>query len=215
MKNKYVVLILTLMMSVPHVLNATYMTTATSISWSGAFASIADGLEATLYNPAGVAMSRSKVGLNILGSYSLRYYNNSFSTNHVIKFLQKNAAGENMTDFFHGIIEYMPSTGFNTGAELSILNFMSFFKFKHFALGISILPKTKLDMSLSKSLFTTLFDSINLSDKLSMGASMSMLQYFDFNGSISTRVKFLEKAMHVDGVYAGIYSNIVCEYGYG
>ncbi|MBR6199679.1 MAG: hypothetical protein IKQ61_05380 [Spirochaetales bacterium] len=208
MRNRYILIFIAVMMGLTHTINATYMTTATSVSWSGAYASIADGLEATLYNPAGVAMSSHKVGLNILGSYSFRFYNNGMSSNDAVRFLQKSSSGENMTDFFHQLIGYLPSTGFNTGFELSLLNFMSFFKFKHFSLGISVLPKTKIDMTVGKSLFSTLFDKIDLSNTLNMSASMTMLQYFDFNGSISTRVKFLEKALHVDGVYAGISTHV-------
>ncbi len=204
MRNRFVIFIICLMFAAQTV-HATYMTTATSISWSGAYASIADGLEATLYNPAGVAMSSHKVGLNILGSYSFRFYNNSLSTKDIINVVQKGSEGENMTDYFHDILNFMPSYGFDTGLEMSLLNFMSFFKFKHFSLGISVLPKTKLDMTLSKSFFTTLMDKISLAEgsSLSMNASLSMLQYFDFNGSISTRVKFLEKVIPVDAIYAG------------
>src|SRR4030065_1579146 len=85
------------------VFSINYITTAESISWNGAYTSVADGFEAMLYNPAGLDFSKTRYGFNIFGSYGIRFFSNSMTSDHVIKMLLTMQAEENLSE--SGVID--------------------------------------------------------------------------------------------------------------
>jgi len=182
-----------------------YLTTAESVSWNGAHASISEGMEAILYNPAGLYMSPTRYGLNLFGSYGLRFYNNSISTDGIIKFLEAGITNSNIseTGVISQMLQFMPITGFDTGVDISMLNFMSYFRMKKFTFGISMIPKTSFTAVISKQFFTTIFDGLDLMTPQDFNVKFTMTQYIDFNFNLSTRAGFLEKLLPVEGIYVG------------
>lgn len=181
-----------------------YITTAESISWNGAYASVSEGFESMLYNPAGLFMTPSKYGLNLFGTYGVRYYNNSISTDHVLKLLEMRINDQNATNLLSTIITGMPVTGFDTGFDVSLLNFMTYFKYSDFSLGFSILPKTNFTATIDKNLFVYLFQELSLQNELTFKINSTFFQYVDFNFVLSGRAKALEKYIPVDAIYIGL-----------
>lgn len=181
-----------------------YITTAESLSWSGAYTSVSDGFESLLYNPAGLYMTSVKYGLNLFGNYGVRVYTNSISTDHILKFLEKGINNENATDLFASFLNFMPPNGLDTGFDISILNFMTYFRLNKFSLGISVIPKTYFTTTLEKKAFESVLQNLDLTEPVSANWSVNFIQYIDLNFSLSTRVKFLEKHLTgVEAIYAG------------
>ena len=208
MYKKHFIIILLFSLTL-RVFSLNYITTAESISWNGAYSSVADGFEAMLYNPAGLYYSSTRYGFNIFGSYGVRLYSNSISSDDIIKALLMMQEGKNLTDtgVLSKILLYMPESGMDVGIDLSALNVMTYFKFDKFSLGFSVLPKTSVTATASKGIFNTLFNEIDLTAPLSYNLKGSILQYIDFNTILSTRAKFLEKYIPVDKIFVGLSSH--------
>ena len=101
-----------------------YITTAESISWNGAYTTVSDGMEAMLYNPAGIFLSTRRFGLNILGSYGFRLYNNVFSSDDFIKMYEILGSDEpDITKVINNKLEHMPHFGMTMGlsAQMCVL----------------------------------------------------------------------------------------------
>ncbi|OHD18888.1 MAG: hypothetical protein A2086_13000 [Spirochaetes bacterium GWD1_27_9] len=188
-----------------------FLTTAESVSWNGAYTSVADSFEAMLYNPAGIYMTEKKWGLNAFGSSGIRVYNNTLSTSDLLKVfnLMKTNNGD-ITDFVKTKMSLMPDlNGFDLGFDLSMFNFMFFYKTKDYGFSFSFLPKTYITASLSKSIFQTVFDKLDVEKGINAKISATAMQYFDLNFSLSTRVRFLEKAMpFFNAIYAGVTGHV-------
>src|SRR4030066_1080993 len=97
MKNKSLYIVVLLIFLTLRLFPLNYITTAESISWNGAYSSIADGFEAMLYNPAGLYFTSTKYGFNIFGSYGVRLYSNSMSSDDLIKAFLTMQKGKNLT----------------------------------------------------------------------------------------------------------------------
>ena len=202
-----------------------YITTAESISWSGAYTSVADGFESMLYNPAGLNFTPTRYGFNVFGSYGLRIYTNTVSSETLFNMWRRYQLNKDVSkEFILGtMINAMPESGFEAGMDLSAANLMTYFKFEKFSLGFSILPKTSMYGYLSKGVFeiiyelpyipgissiTTYGDLLNLAamvlDSYNYSARAAFLQYIDFNVVLSGRAKALEKHIPVKGIYGGL-----------
>ena len=182
-----------------------YITTAESLSWSGAYTSVADGFEAILYNPAGLYMTSVRYGLNLFGNYGVRVYTNSISTDHVLKFFEKGINNENATDLFTSFLNFMPPNGLDTGFDISMLNFMTYFRLNTWTLGVSVIPKTSFTTTLEKKIFESILQNLDLTEPVTANWSVNFIQYIDFSVNLSTRAKFLEKHLTaIDAIYVGI-----------
>ena len=159
-----------------------------------------------LYNPAGLYFTDAKYGLNILGSYGVRVYCNSMSSDDLIKMLGTMAAGENLSSsgVLDKVLLNIPEVGFDIGCNISTGNIMTYFKFKKFSLGLSFIPKTYVTFLIEKSFFTTIFQSLDLTKPINFGLKATAVQYLDFNLILSTRALFLEKVIPVDAIYVGM-----------
>lgn len=182
-----------------------YITTAESLSWSGAYTSVSEGFEAMLYNPAGLYMTTVRFGLNLFGTYGIRVYTNSISTDHVLKFFEKGINNGNATDLFTSFLNFMPPNGFDSGFDVSLLNFMSYFRLNKYTLGISIIPKTLFTTTLEKNIFEAVFKNLNLVNPIKANWTINSIQYFDINFNLSTRAAFLEKQLtSIEAIYVGL-----------
>lgn len=200
------IIICIIMFTVVSAYSLNYITTAESISWNGAYSSVADGFEAMLYNPAGLYYSHTKYGINILGTYGFRLYNNSFSSNDILGLYSDITAGKNLTSSgtIDKLLSYMPETGFDIGFDLSMANIMTYMKLANFSLGFALIPKTYATFTIDKALFADLFGTLDLTKEISYSVKFNMVQYLDLNVVLSTRAKFLEKVIPVEAIYTGM-----------
>ncbi|MBN2547136.1 MAG: hypothetical protein JXB50_15145, partial [Spirochaetes bacterium] len=160
-----------------------YITTAESISWYGANTSVSDGLEAMLYNPAGIYLAPARFGLNMLGTYGVRYYNNTFTTAKLIDLYKLSISGKNLTKYgwISDMISYMPDTGYEIGFNYSIGNIMTFIRFTNFSLGLSLQQKFNTSMVMDKNIFRTIFQKLDLTKENYYDIKFYALNYIDFN----------------------------------
>jgi hypothetical protein len=87
-----------------------------------------DGLEAMMFNPAGIAASQSRFGLHILGTLGLNLYSNCFNMTTVIEVLEQFQAGNNNIEHFvSDMCEQSPFSGFQTGVTMNYNLFKFFF----------------------------------------------------------------------------------------
>lgn len=181
-----------------------YITTAESVSWNGAYTSVSDGFEAMLYNPAGIYMSTTRFGLNLLGSYGFRFYNNTFATADFIE-LYKKLLSDNpdITKLINKKLEMMPDYGVDTGISARNVSLMTFMRFNNFSIAFSIINKFDGSFVFSKSIFETVLQNLSLSKPLTAGIKSSAVMYTDIVFSMSSRAAFMEKVLPVDAVYVG------------
>lgn len=187
-----------------------YYTTAKSISWYGAYTSIAGGLEAMLYNPAGIYMSNHRFAFNIGGSYSIRLYNNSFTSDMIIDFIALSKEGKNLTKYgwTDRILSYIPETGVETGGNISTVLLMTFLRFSNFSFGIGAYQRTTFSFLVDKQLFVTFFKELDLTKTNKYFFRFYLLNYTDITFSLSCRVRFLENKIPIEGIYAGITAHL-------
>ncbi|HOV13209.1 MAG TPA: DUF5723 family protein [Spirochaetota bacterium] len=191
--------------------SVSYITTAESLSWNGAYASVSEGFEAMLYNPAGIYMTPKKFGINVFGSSSFRIYNNFLTTGDVFQaFRIATGSNNDISEFAKEKVKYLPDgNGFEVGFEISMFNFMFYKKIKNFSISGSMIPKTYLTGNISKSLFSAVFNKLDLSDPFNTKVSATFLQYLDFNFSISTKARFLERMLpFVREIYVGATGHV-------
>ncbi|HPO49178.1 MAG TPA: DUF5723 family protein, partial [Spirochaetota bacterium] len=184
-----------------HINSAAFVTTAASVAWAGAYASIADGFEAMLYNPAGLYMTNRRFGLNVFGSYGFRFYNNTLSTDHVLKIFGSKES--DLTQFIADRLNGMTDMGFDIGLDFSMMNFMFYIKYEKFSFGFSFLPKTYSKITIGKSLFQAIGQKLDLTNPLNLKISATFLQYVDMNFNLSARPAFLEKFIPVEAIFVG------------
>lgn len=186
-----------------------YNTTAESVSWNGANSSVADGFEALLYNPAGIYYTDRRFGLNFMGSWTMRAYNNVFSSDDIINMVQKlETSNPDLTNFINGSINKMPDYGLSAGVDLSLMNVLMYMRKDKFALGFGMVPKTSVSMTVGKDFFSTVFQNVNLTTTISVPFHMYVLQYIDTFFALSTRARFLERYIPVDAIYVGMTNHL-------
>lgn len=207
---KILFLIFILLINSIFIFSVSYITTAESISWNGAYTSISDGFESMLYNPAGLHYTKTRYGFNIFGSYGMRFYSNSMTSDQVIRMLLVMQAGGNLSDsgVLDKILYFMPEAGLTMGAEISAMNVMTYFKLDNFTIGISFIPKSSAYTTIDKGLFNTLFNEIDLTKTTNYKSSAVIMQYLDFAVTLSKRAAFLEKVIPVEGVYVGLTGHL-------
>ncbi|HNZ25732.1 MAG TPA: DUF5723 family protein [Spirochaetota bacterium] len=200
---KYKVLfLLSAIMCASNLQSISFITTAESISGNGAFASVSEGFESMLYNPAGLFSTPKKFGINVLGSYGVRYFNNTFSTDDILNIF---SIGD-VTEIFKKKSEDMNSynTNFDMGFDLSLFNIFAYKKLKTFSFGFSIQLKSSFTVTLGKELFSAFTNKLDLTNSLFFNVSSTFSQYLDLTYSISTRAKFLEKYIKIfDEIHVG------------
>ena len=182
-------------------------TTGKSVAFYGANASVCDGFDALLYNPAGLFMTDSDYGFNFLGSYGIRYYSNSITSDELLDFFIVMKQGRNLSrsGVINEMLTFIPDYGFDFGANASVGNIMVYKNFKNFGIGFSFVPKTEVTIFGTKSLFHSFLEKLDLTKKLSFETKLVALQYLDLNISLSTRAKLLEKKLKaVDKIYIGL-----------
>lgn len=193
-----------------------YSTTAESISWNGAYTSVADGFEALLYNPAGLYYTDRRFGLDFMGSWTLRMYNNVFSSDDIINLLQKlETSNPDITNFINSSISKMPDYGLTIGVDLSLMNILMYMKKDKFAIGFGVVPKTSISMTIGKSFFTTFFQDLDLTQKVTVPVNVFAMNYVDLFCTLSTRARFLEKHIPVDAIYVGLTQHFYFPTVYG
>jgi len=209
-KSKYLIILVFIILTGYKSFSINHITTAESISWSGAYTSVADGFESMLYNPAGLYMTEMRYGINFFGSYGFRMWGNSISTDHVLKVFKAMDTGDNLTDLgiIDNILLFMPETGADMGVDISGGNFMTYMKLEGFSLGVSVIPKTSISFMIDKAFFTTVFQALDLTNPLDISSRLTILQYLDINIILSTRVKFLEKVIPVDKIFVGMAAHL-------
>jgi hypothetical protein len=201
----FVVLIINTLISL---YSLSYITTAQSISWNGAYTSIADGFEAMLYNPAGLYMTDRRFGINAFGSYGIRIYDNVLSSGDIIG-IAKNLKGDgNISEYIVKYLEALPSMGMDMGMDVSALNLMIYMKYSQFSLGLSMIPKSYGTFTIQKELFNYVFKNLNLTVPLEVVANGRFVEYLDFNFNLSTRARAIEKNVKVEAIYAGLTGHI-------
>jgi hypothetical protein len=181
-----------------------FITTAESISWNGAYTSIADGFEAMLYNPAGLYMTDRRFGVNAFGSYGMRFYDNITSSGDILEMIKRTKSDGNISTIINKYLDSMPGNGFDGGGDMSMFNFMLYMKYADFSLGFSMIPKTYGTFTIDKDLFTSVFKNLNLTQPIEISANGRFMQYLDFNFNLSTRAKFIEKYVNVESIYVGM-----------
>jgi hypothetical protein len=204
---KKTIILIILLLNLSNIHSISFITTAESISWNGAYTSVSDGFEAMLYNPAGLFMTNARFGINVLGSYGIRFYSNSITSDNILKILQITEKGTNLssTGILDKILLYMPETGTDFGVNLSALNFMTYSKVNDFGIGVYLLPKTDLSLTMDKEIFSDIAKELDLTNPINHSTNFTLLEYFDLNTMISTRAKFLEKYMpSVEKIFVGM-----------
>lgn len=202
-----------------------YIMGAESVSWNGSYTSVADSFQALLYNPAGIYMTDRKFGLIPFTSAGFRFYNNTFSTDDVINLLTIMGSNDrDISDIIFNKLNLMPEFGLDAGFDASMLNYMMYMNLKNFGLGFFINQKAYVTSTIGKSIFSTLFDNLNLREQIDISLKSTYLQYMDFGVALSTRVPFLEKHLNIKNIYAGItghfylplvYTNFSSSVGFG
>lgn len=213
-KNILLIFIFIALVSCLQIDSLSYVSTAKSIGWSGAYSSIALGLDAMLFNPAGIYMSEHRFALNLFGSYASRVYSNFLSSDAVIDFLNLAMDGKNLTTY--GWIDknllYIPDTGVVFGAESSITPLMSFLRFSKFSVALGIQLKSKTSFLVDKDLFITLFKHLDLTKTNTYDIRFYTLNYADVTFSLSSRASFLEKRIPIQGIYTGLTVHLYLPY---
>jgi len=201
---KYLILFLFIILFSLPVFSLSYITTAESISWNGAYTSIADGFEAMLYNPAGIYMTEKRLGLNVFGTYGMRVYGNMVSTDTGLKIYQAWKKDGNFTTIISKTLAGLTDAGMDFGTDISMANFMMYVRYEKFSIGFAMIPRTYSNFSASKNFVTALSQSINLTSPLTFTYNMRFMNYLDFTYSMSTRATFLEQRIPaVEAIFVG------------
>lgn len=179
-----------------------FITTAESISWNGAYTSVSEGFESMLYNPAGLFSTPKKLGVNALGSYGFRYFNNTFTTDDILNIFSMGDVTEIFKKKYEDMNTY--NTNFDIGFDLSLFNIFVYKKLKTFSFGFSVQLKSSFTATLGKELFSAFTNKLDLTNSLFFNVSSTFSQYLDLTYSMSTRAKFLEKYIKVfDEIHVG------------
>ncbi|MCG8572305.1 MAG: DUF5723 family protein [Spirochaetes bacterium] len=187
-----------------------YITTAESISWNGAYTSVADGFEALLYNPAGLEMTHGKFGVNFFGSSGFRFYNNLITSSDISSLIFTNNKSDDadLTTIIANKLDTLSEVGINLGMDLSIANLLIYSKFKKFTFGFSMIPKTTFSFSVGTDILSPIFKGLDISNPIDSSLNVYFLQYLDFCFSLSNRARFLEKFIPVEAIYVGMTQHI-------
>ena len=183
-----------------------YSDSAYSTAMNGAHSAVTcDGLEAMIFNPAGIAASQSRFGLHILGTLGLNLYSNCFNMTTVIEVLEQFQAGNNNIEHFvSDMCEQSPFSGFQTGVTMNYNLFKFFFQTRRVSFGFSDTVKTRARMFISEDLFSTVFNEINLNKNQSLGSvNLDLMAYNDFCTTFSMYLWMLERKTPFKGVYIG------------
>jgi len=183
-----------------------FITTAESVAWNGANGSVDDGFESLIYNPAGLFSTNRKSGLNIFGSFGLRVYMNFTSTDDILKALTQTGSNINISQstFVDSFLSKIPTHGTDFGFDISMLNFMSYFKYKKFAIGVSLYSKTYSMNIIDKNFYNILLKELDIRTPSTFKMNSILMSYVDLNVSLSTRASFIEKELPVEAVFIGM-----------
>ena len=182
-----------------------FIATARSIAFGGAYSSTVDSFEALAYNPAGIYMTNKRMGFDILGTYSARFFIQYFSTQSGINILHAINERETINNFIPEISQKELSFGINT----TFLTMASYINFDKFGVGLFLKNKQFFYLTLDSGLFDIISDGLNIVDdkKSSFFIKGVILDYLDFGFSLSTRLRFLEKLMKIQKIYVGLTSH--------
>lgn len=177
---------------------------AFSLGMSGAHSAVASGLEALMYNPAGIATAPYQFGVNVFGNLTLDMMTNFFSIYDLIEILDVlKSDNPNVDDFFSRELQTMSPNGISLGGVSSISFFSFFAKLQSFSIGFSLDNKIVSDVTIGKNLFWGLFDKLSLLEPLKEKFYGRVMWYQDFKFALSAKIPNAEKHLPIRGLYAG------------
>ncbi len=182
-----------------------FMATARSIAWGGAYSSASDSFEALAYNPAGIYMTNKKFGFDILGNYSARIYSQYFSTDTAINLIK----AFNSRTAINTVIPDVGPDGSTFGVNANILNLSMYINLDKFGMGFYLKNRQFSYITVDKGLLNMLTEGISFygDDQTSFSIKGAALDFLDFGFSMSTRLRFLERATKIQKIYAGFTSH--------
>lgn len=193
-----------------------YSDSAYSTAMIGAHsASSLDSFESMMFNPAGLAASKSIFGLHILGTLGMNLYSNSFNLTTALEIMEQLQAGNgNIEHFISNMRKQTLNTGIQTGFQMNYNLFKFFFQTKYLSFGLSDTLKMRARTFIGDDLFSTVFDKVNLNDGQSLGTiGADLLMYNDLSSTFSVYLWMLERKTPFRGFYVGggihIYTPIV------
>lgn len=177
---------------------------AFSLGMGGSHSAVSSGLEALMYNPAGIATTPYRFGVNLLGNLTLDAMTNFFSVYDLIEILDTlKSDNPNVDDFFSRQLDWMFPNGISLSCAASITFFSFYAKLQSCSIGFSLDNKIISDVTIGKDLFFGLFDKLSLIEPLKERFYGRVMWYQDFKFAISTKVPNAEKHLPIRGLYAG------------
>lgn len=183
-----------------------YSDSARSTAMNGAHSAASlDGFESMMFNPAGLAASKSVFGLHILGTLGMNAYSNSFNLTTAIEIMEQLQAGNgDIEHFVSNMREQNLNTGIQAGFQMNYNLFKFFFQTKYFSFGVSDTLKARARMFIGDDLFSTVFDKVDLNKGQTLGTiGADLLLYNDLSSTFSMYLWMLERKTPFRGFYIG------------
>lgn len=177
---------------------------AFSLGMGGSHSAVSSGLEALAYNPAGIATTPYRFGVNLFGNLTLDAMTNFFSVYDLIEILDTlKSDNPNVDDFFSRQLEWMSPNGISLNSAAAITFFSFYAKLQSCSIGFSFDNKIISDVTIGRNLFFGLFDKLSLIEPLKEKFYGRVMWYQDFKFAVSTKVPNAEKHLPIRGLYAG------------
>lgn len=177
---------------------------AVSLGMGGSHSAASSGLEALMYNPAGIATTPYRFGVNLFGNLTLDAMTNFFSVYDLIEILDiLKSDNPNVDDFFSRQLNWMFSNGISLTCAASVTFFSFYAKLQSCSIGFSLDNKIISDITIGKDLFFGLFDKLSLIEPLKERFYGRIMWYQDFKFALSTKVPNAEKYLPIRGFYVG------------
>lgn len=177
---------------------------AFSLGMSGSHSAVSSGLEALMYNPAGIAATPYRFGINLFGNITLDAMTNFFSVYDLIEILDTlKSDNPNVNDFFSRQLDWMFPNGISLTGAASITFFSFYAKLQSCSIGFSLDNKIVADVTIGKDLFFNLFDKLSLIKPLKEKFYGRVMWYQDFKFALSAKIPNVEKHLPIRGLYAG------------
>ena len=178
--------------------------TAFSLGTSGAHSAVSSGLEAIIYNPAGIATTPYRFGVNVFGNFSFDIMTNFFSIYDFVEILDTlKSDNPNIDNFLSRQLNWMSPNGVTFTSAVSLSFFSFYAKLQNFHIGFSLDNKIISDITIGKDLFFALFDKLNLTKPLNEKIYGRLMWYQDFKFAISKKLPNIEKHLPIRGLYVG------------
>lgn len=177
---------------------------AFSLGTSGAHSAVSSGLEALIYNPAGIATTPYRFGVNVFGNFSFDIMTNFFSVYDFVEILDTlKSDNPNVNKFLSRQLDWMSPNGVTFTSAASIPFFSFYAKLNHFHIGFSLDNKIISDATIGKDLFFAVFDNLDLTKPLNAKVYGRFIWYQDFKFAIAKKLPNIEKHLPIRGLYVG------------